>query len=318
MSRVVLSIIIPVYNTREYIEECLNSIFEQNESPDKFEVIVINDGSTDGSQAVIDTVCDNKSNCRIFTYTNRGLSVARNTGLDKAIGEYVWFVDSDDKVEIGAIATLLEYIRNSQADIYCLGGRRIFEYSDAKPKMELFLPPRNGYVGLAPLHVFKRMFLKNNGLSFLEGIFHEDFEFIPRATFLAKKIDFIDYPLYLIRKRRGSITTSVNPKRAFDMLRVADSLWRFQSEHSAVGCDMNFKIALALNNSLQNTVGNFSMSRADEHRLNNEFCKNKHLWICLWNSGALKYRVEYLLFFLFRANIVKIFKFIKKFDFHGQ
>lgn len=94
-----LSIIIPVYNVELYIEKCLQSCLSQDIPYDEYEIIVVNDGSPDGSLAIAESIAKTTTNMTIISQKNGGLSAARNTGMSVAKGEYIWFVDSDDWIE---------------------------------------------------------------------------------------------------------------------------------------------------------------------------------------------------------------------------
>ena len=89
-----ISVIVPVYNVETYLEECLDSI--QNQTYTDFEVLLVNDGSTDGSQAICEYYCQTDKRFRLMNQTNQGQSVARNNGVTASTGEFIAFVDSDD------------------------------------------------------------------------------------------------------------------------------------------------------------------------------------------------------------------------------
>ena len=91
-----LSIIIPVYKTEQYLHRCLSSILDQDVDKSLYEVLVVNDGSPDNSQAIIDEYCAKYDNVSCLVQTNQGQSVSRNRGVELARGEYIWFLDSDD------------------------------------------------------------------------------------------------------------------------------------------------------------------------------------------------------------------------------
>lgn len=110
-----LSIVIPAYNVEKYIEECLDSILTQN-TKYKVEVIVVNDGSTDNTAGKLERYSQD-DNVVIITQENQGISVARNQGIDIARGEYIMFVDSDDRLAEGAIDAMLNCAKESKADI---------------------------------------------------------------------------------------------------------------------------------------------------------------------------------------------------------
>ena len=101
-----ISVIIPVYNTKEYLKECIDSIL--NQTIDLFEVIIVDDGSTDGSLELINQYAESHSNIRVISQKNCGLGAARNIGLKISKGEYIYFIDSDDILEKNA----LEYCYN--------------------------------------------------------------------------------------------------------------------------------------------------------------------------------------------------------------
>ncbi|KEQ36910.1 exopolysaccharide biosynthesis protein, sugar transferase [Streptococcus mitis] len=121
-----ISIIVPVYNVEEYLEECLESIRKQTYQD--IEVILVNDGSTDGSQAICEHFCQTDKRFRLINQKNQGQSVARNRGLKESLGEYIMFVDSDDVVSLGLLEQLMKYMSdgidivecNRTEDIQCL------------------------------------------------------------------------------------------------------------------------------------------------------------------------------------------------------
>ena len=98
-----LSVIIPVYNVAPYIAKCLESIYFQDVDKGDYEIIIVNDGSTDNSLSIVKKTIVNWENVKLIDQSNGGLSCARNSGLDCAIGDYVWFVDSDDWIESNSL-----------------------------------------------------------------------------------------------------------------------------------------------------------------------------------------------------------------------
>lgn len=304
-----LSIIVPVYNVERYVERCLRSILFQGVAASDYEIIIQNDGSTDGSLAVVERVVSGHDNCLVLCSSNRGQSAARNAAFCYAKGEYVWFVDSDDWIEEGCLAALLAEIDKSHADLYNFGYK-----SSLNNKISVSAMPVTdmGLVGVWG-HLYKRNFLIENGLAFVDGIAHEDFEFSPRVAFLAKTIVNLDMAPYIVYKRPNSITTSANPKKAFDMLIVVRSLADFQNKHAQEGCDFTELIAQGLNNSLQ-TMNMFHFPKDVERELDKAFLCNKDLLVCLWKSKRMKYKMEYILFSLMPNHYVGVFKFLKKFS----
>ena len=102
-----LSIIVPMYNVEKYIQRCLSSIINNKGFLENCELIVVNDGTKDNSESIARKIIEGLPNTQIIVQENQGLSAARNTGLSRAIGEYVWFIDSDDWIEPDAIKSLM-------------------------------------------------------------------------------------------------------------------------------------------------------------------------------------------------------------------
>lgn len=110
------SIIVPVYNTKTYLERCVKSILNQNY--DGFELILVDDGSSDGSADICDEYAKSDKRVRVIHKKNGGVSSARNCGLKMATGDYVWFVDSDDYIQQDALLILHEVVMRDKKDLY--------------------------------------------------------------------------------------------------------------------------------------------------------------------------------------------------------
>ena len=117
-----LSIVIPVYNLEGYISETLDSCLEQNIPHSDYEIICINDGSTDNSESVILGYAERYPNIRLFTQENAGVSAARNLGISLAEGRYIWFVDGDDIIVSNCLSEILSMLEK--------GGKLDSEYTD--------------------------------------------------------------------------------------------------------------------------------------------------------------------------------------------
>ena len=119
-----ISIGIAMYNIQSYIADCVKSCFHQEGvDKDAYEIIIVNDGSTDNSLSIVETAINGTNNARIINQSNAGVSVARNTGIDHARGDYIWFVDGDDLVEPYSIRTLIDEIEKTSCDIYIFNYR---------------------------------------------------------------------------------------------------------------------------------------------------------------------------------------------------
>ena len=167
-----LSIIVPAYNVESYIEECINSLINQKTKYD-FEIIVINDGSTDRTLEIIDKY---RSKLKIISQDNSGLSASRNIGIDKAIGRYIMFVDSDDYIEENSVETLLNKAYEVDADIV-LGRYRIFNKLNSK-ESKLFNQEEfksnniNNLPGIACSKILKKSLFENIRYWFEDTIVH--------------------------------------------------------------------------------------------------------------------------------------------------
>lgn len=115
------SIIVPAYNAEEYLERCIASMANQNFPCDKYEVIVINDGSTDGTLDLLNNLCRKYSFLRYVTTVNGGLSRARNRGIKESVGEYLLFVDSDDSIRSNLLAQIYDELIKDDLDMMLMG-----------------------------------------------------------------------------------------------------------------------------------------------------------------------------------------------------
>ena len=312
-----LSIIIPMYNVELYIEKCLLSCLNQDVSSSEYEIVVVNDGSPDNSLQIAEHIASTVGNVTVVSQENGGLSVARNTGLMHAKGEYVWFVDSDDWIEENCLSGIVESLNATKPDFLQLQFR--YAYDDSLLNRDSFCfinsvvsgvqQINNGGVPIpAQFAIYRREFLLNKHLEFYPGIFHEDCEFKPRALFLAARCASYDKVVYNYYQRTsGSITTVANPKRAFDLLKVALSIDAFYTGVAKGQCPLFFHnhISLMINNALS-VVG--EKNRAFSSLL----YKEKRLFVHLRKSSILKYKVEWWLFTLFPNRSVSIYNLLRK------
>ena len=233
------SIIIPIYNVEQYLCDCLDSVLNQSFSD--WEAICVNDGSTDGSAAILEEYVVKDKHFKIVTQPNGGLSSARNRGMEMAKGDYIVFLDSDDWLELGALETLAKNLDGE--DMICFSGRRYFEdekdyrqsdnlnercYSSG---MDYYngnaLQSRDFAFVCVVLRAYRRDFLVRSHLLFKQGIYHEDNLFTPIACYFAQKVKQINNCLYDYRVRANSIMTTNNTKRLHDLMETANVLAAF-------------------------------------------------------------------------------------------
>jgi glycosyltransferase involved in cell wall biosynthesis len=216
-----VSVIVPIYNVEKHIEKCIDSIINQSYS--KIEVIMVNDGSTDNSRKMIDKY-NGDSRCKILDKKNGGASSARNLGLENSIGEYIFFVDSDDYLHKEAVRLLVEKMDTSGADFCCY---RICFYSEDNQIKFLhgknfcveILDEKNEIIKDALLGVniktspwsklYRRSFIEENHLRFVEGIINEDSLYTIESAVYSRKVAFLNIPLYYALIRQGSISRNI-------------------------------------------------------------------------------------------------------------
>lgn len=227
-----LSIIVPAYNVESYVESCLESCCQDKTQLGlDYEVIVVNDGSTDDTSRILKIVQERYPQIRIFEQKNQGLSVARNVGVALAKGEYVWFVDGDDRIAPDCLDGLIRVLDGSDAVQILAFKVQEGIYSpegSAFPTEEILVGKdvlvSRKFSWQAPYTVYRRLFLVEHNLSFFPGIYHEDMEFTPRAYLCANRVISYPHRIYHHIYNPRSITRVVNPKRCFDLLKVAESL----------------------------------------------------------------------------------------------
>ena len=300
-----ISIIVPVYNVEKFVRRCLQSCLNQNLSKDLYEIIVVNDGSIDNSLREVEKVSSRYNNIKLISQNNSGLSVARNVGVENANGEYIMFVDSDDWIADNCLKRIVDLCVKNDLDIlsFCAADvvdgvpQKRFSYDsmDVYDGKNLL---KTGMMNIPAQHsVYKKSFLKENKLSFFPSIYHEDNEFKPRALYCATRVMNIDEVVYFVYPNPKSITRSVNPKKAFDLLVVCNSLHDFCAKvEDLYKYGFYYNIGLALNSALNETK---YMSDPDIEKLNECICKNKHIFLDLKKSKILKYKLEGFLFSLF-------------------
>lgn len=205
-----ISVIIPMYNAREYVYSCLNNILSQ--SYENLDIIVVNDGSTDNSREIAEQFPITILNLE----ENKGLSAARNAGMDIAKGEYIHFMDVDDSINPDFYIAMLKAIISNDADIACSGmineansyKTLIFKQDQvvslAHEKLELTYVGKWGYVWR---YLFRTRYIREQNFRFEEGRFIEDLVFSLPAVFYANKVVAVSEAIYIHHYRKNSIMT---------------------------------------------------------------------------------------------------------------
>lgn len=211
------SLIIPAYNVEKYIKKCLDSVL--NQTYNDYEIIIINDGSTDNTSKILESYKSNKK-IKIINQENKGLSNARNTGVSNAKGDYILFIDSDDFIEKELLEILNKTIKDEdlvrfQIRILDETNKIIKEYKEETFNnlngIEAFNKlSKYNLVELAVCYAYKKdTFLKNN-YKFEEKTYHEDFGLIPYIIISSKKVTSINYIGYNYLQRKNSIMNNTD------------------------------------------------------------------------------------------------------------
>ncbi len=224
-----ISVIIPVYNSERYLNKCLDSVFDQSFSD--FEVIIVNDGSPDGSQNIIDAYKERYPNKIIaLRQENAGQAAARNKGLDIAQGEYIFFVDSDDYLHPEAFEKTYSYADANDLDIVCFNYYRVNSSTISEYNYRIFnsdsIQKRYIINEANPWNkLIRRDFLVINDLRFAAGHIYEDLELVAQFVLHTDKIGFMTERLYyyVIHENSTMQQPKYNPKLA-SIYAVMDTL----------------------------------------------------------------------------------------------
>ncbi|MEW1648837.1 glycosyltransferase family A protein [Streptomyces sp. NPDC091219] len=224
MPRVKVSVIVPVYNTGKYVDECAPSLLGQSLPADEYEVIYVDDGSTDDTLGRLEKIAAGHPNVQVHTQPNSGWPGApRNLGMRHARGEYIQFVDHDDTLGSEALERLYEHAKRNDADVVLgkmsstmVRPRRLFRHTVDACTIENDELTQS----MSPHKMFRRAFVEEHGLRFPEGPWIlEDLAFVSAAYLKAERISILaDYPVYYWMKRDdGGNNTQhrFNPKHGF-------------------------------------------------------------------------------------------------------
>lgn len=240
-----VSVVIPVYNVEDYLEECLDSII--NQTLDDIEIICINDGSTDSSLNILEKYANLDGRIIIHSQENSGLSASRNRGIDLSNGDYIYFIDSDDTLELNALSELYEFSNSNNLDLLIFKvinfydgsgkkftskyyemsfmkkfNKKIFDYNDIGEKAFKMSVS-------APGKLYKKDLL--DSIRFEEGLIFEDNLFFAEVMIKAKRVSFLNKHYYNRRIRENSITTTRTLKFADSFVIVNKIIELFKREN---------------------------------------------------------------------------------------
>ena len=212
-----LSIIIPAYNVEQYLERCIESCEKQDISCRNYEILIVDDGSTDSTLSIANRLSIKYENIKIFSQENQGQSIARNLGLRKSSGKYIWFIDSDDYIKENCLRQSLQTLEENHLEILSFrmevfrnNGRsfisKLEDFEINKVYDGEYLIMNNVIVGSVCSRIFLKSFLDKYRLVFFPKILHQDSEFTLRCFSLVKRMLFLDEVFYFYEFNENSST----------------------------------------------------------------------------------------------------------------
>lgn len=260
------SVIIPVYNSGIYLEECVESVFHQTQK--EIEVIAVNDGSTDDSLETLLRLQKKYPELIILSQDNYGAGYARNVGMARARGDYIYFMDSDDYILENTLEKCYEYASRNKLDLVSFDALEFEESVERKPlkpnysdrhkiieeREEVF----SGIYFLEKYHqvsytpqiwniYYSAAFIKKNNIRFLTGVIFEDNEFYCRTMILAERVMYIPEMFYQYRCRKDSVTgTDMDLQKVRDHIEVIRAMTDLKSLKDGKGWNVIRKISLNL------------------------------------------------------------------------
>lgn len=230
-----ISIIVPAYNAEKYIGKCLDSLLSQTYKD--IEIIVVNDGSTDATEEIIKQYKDKR--IKYYKNKNQGIGKTRNFGIEKATGNYIMFIDSDDYVEEDACEKMLNKATSDDLDVVICDFYK--EYDDGRVEEAKVPSFKNSSLEENPeiiteylcpwAKLYRRDLLVDNNIRFVEDLKYEDAPFVIEALDKAKRIGKVDACLnhYLIH---GNSETTVRDRRCFDIIKIIDIIRKYSKGKS--------------------------------------------------------------------------------------
>ncbi len=253
------SLIVPVYNVADYLPSCMESL--QHQDFTDYEIILVDDGSTDGkSGALCDEYAASFPNVRVIHQENGGLGAARNTGLEHASGEYVFFIDSDDYIADNTLSILSRAIQQYAADMLVFTFQYVHgqAYTPAEPNSvpthaPLRLSSNPGLLLEPPsawARVCRRSLFLDHGIRFPGRVWYEDLRTTPKCLYYAKDVVYLPNALYFYVQREGSIMHSASTRRNLEILDALEDLHQFFSDKPVSSAFSDALCYLDVNNCL--------------------------------------------------------------------
>lgn len=288
-----ISFIVPAYNCELYIERCISSILRQE--LDSFEIIIVNDGSTDRTRDICDVIAAQHSEIRVIHTENFGVSVARNVGIRNANGKYVAFIDSDDYYKDDTIIKLLNQAEEQNLDIICgdyteIGINGITEFN--RPELTQMIMDGEEFVRCALsestlpmvvwLSLFRRDYITSKELYFKPGYYYEDELWVSQVYLLASRICYcpINFYGYYIHNQSATHGKKYN-KNAIDIIKICKELKEFSKQLKNQKTQELFQNYL-----ITNYLSGYYLSRMSAKSIDATFFEN--MWMDNRNAKKVK------------------------------
>lgn len=277
-----ISIIIPAYNAAKYIEKCIISLLNQNIPYNEYEIIVINDGSTDDTLHIIQTLSNTYPQVKCISTPNQGVSASRNRGIKQATGTIILFVDADDFVEPNSLEVIYNTMQDYNLDLLLLDynywnvkGKQIegFDHKELRQCTQKIISGKefllNKYIpSTVWIIAYRKSYLLKYNFQFI-NIRHEDEEFIPRVLYYAERIKYFPLKFYNYIQSDSSFMQNYKESALFDRIKAMASLNIFTTnnvkesdirfcleEHISQRLMENFKMSFTLKSHAQKEIIN--------------------------------------------------------------
>lgn len=218
-----LTFVVPCFNAERYLQQCLDSIFSCGLGENHYEVLCVDDGSTDGTSEILKSNCETHDNLRIVTHEiNKGWGGPRNTGIIEAKGQYLWYVDADDRIRKEGLEKAVEKAVDEKLDVLGFNYERVNDEGEVLSKQMVFedITTRDGYsfakvafnggivnhMGFVWRFLYRTEYLRAHQLFFPEQVCWEDTVFMPKSILEAERVSAISDVLYSYRVNAGSVS----------------------------------------------------------------------------------------------------------------
>jgi glycosyltransferase involved in cell wall biosynthesis len=326
ISPIQVSIIVPVFNAEKYIQRCIISLIQQDLSQDRYEILIINDGSTDDTYSILRKLSQEYTHIHIITIPNQGVSAARNLGIDIAKGEIILFVDADDYITTNSLSLIYNSMKEDKLDILLFDynywsnqGERLKEFDHrARTNWSQDVISGKSFIETDSLPstvwtlAYRRVYIQEMNLRFI-NIRHEDEEFIPRAFYFAKRVRHLKSTVYNYIQSDISFIQNYKETGLFDRIKAMESLKLFGKEsikEKNIRLALNKHISLLLMVNLKNSyiIGSKAQSKMikqmKQNSLDPTLYKNKkiyqllykyfpHLFIIYFRHRYMRHRHRY-------------------------